>query len=88
MAKDEEKTIQEWLDYYADVSGYPVTLTIPLKTLERINQYMKGKPFKSVSEAIIFLLDSDPEIAARIQNRGPRRGRPNIPLNLEEMDHS
>ncbi len=84
MAKIENERIQKWLDYHAGVGGLPVTLTLPLKTFESISQYMKDKPFKSVSEAIMFLLDTHTEIAA--QNH--ETGKPNLPFNLEEMDHS
>lgn len=82
--EDENKKIRKWLDDYRNAGGFPITFNLPLETFEKVGQYMKGKPFESFSEAIMFLLDSHPEMAAQ----GHEMGKPKLPFDSEKMDHS
>ncbi|MCJ7631568.1 hypothetical protein MUP77_04105 [Candidatus Bathyarchaeota archaeon] len=86
--EDENKKIRKWLDNYTNAGGFPVTFNLPLETFERVSQYMKGKPFKSFSEAIMFLLDFHPEIAPQRHSQDHEMGKPELPFDSEEMDHS
>lgn len=84
MKEDEDKKIREWLDIYANAGGFPITFSLPLETFEKISQYMKDKPFKSFSEAMVFLLDSHPEMARHDREMG----KPKLSFDSEERDHS
>jgi Arc/MetJ-type ribon-helix-helix transcriptional regulator len=88
MAEIENEKIRKWLDYHTNMGGLPVTLTLPLNMLESISQYMKDKPFKSASEAIMFLLDTHTEMATNMSDQNRKTGKSDLPFNLEEMDHS
>ena len=84
MKEDEDKKIREWLDNYTNAGGFPIQFNLPLETLEKISKYMEGKPFKSFSEAMVFLLDSHPEIGMNSHEMG----KPGLPFDSEERDHS
>jgi hypothetical protein len=88
MVEIENERIRKWLDYQENVGGLPVTLTLPLKTLESVSQYMKDKPFRSVSEAIMFLLDTHTEVKTYMSAGSHEEGKPDSIRSLEERDHS
>jgi hypothetical protein len=84
MKEEEDKKIRGWLDNYTNASGFPIAFSLPLETFDKISQYMKGKPFRSFSEAMVFLLDSHPEMA----KHSHEMGKPKLPFDFEERDHS